>query len=86
MVAHHHHRRADEQSLRAIEGTYREVCEELSKSQPLNGCDYDSLRTVIVHRLLKLVEQGITDPIELRSSTLSYFVGQHETSKGIAGA
>jgi hypothetical protein len=66
----------DEHSLRAIEGTFREVCEELTKRQPFYGCDDDSLRTAIVQQLLKLVELGITDPIKLRTAVLSYFDGQ----------
>lgn len=66
----------DERSLRAIEGTLREVCEKLAKSQPLIGCDNDALRTAIVQQLLKLVDEGVTDPIELRTAALRYFDGE----------
>ena len=69
----------DEQSLRAIEGTFRVVCEELAKRPLSDGCDNDSLRIAIVQRLLKLVEAGVTDPIELRTAVLSYFDGQSPT-------
>jgi hypothetical protein len=66
----------DEQSLRAIEVTLREVCEELAKRHLIDGCDNDSLRIAIVQRLLKLVEEGITNPIELRTTVLGYFDDQ----------
>ena len=65
----------DEHSLRAIEGTFREVCEELSKKHPLYEGEFDSLRSAIVQRMLKLVERGISDSNELRTATLSYFDG-----------
>ena len=66
----------DEQSLRAIEGTLREVCQELAQRHPIEGCEDDALRIAIVQRLLKLVEEGITDPSELRTTVLGYFDGQ----------
>jgi hypothetical protein len=40
---------------------------------PSPNCDNNALRTAIVQRLLDLVEQGITDPNELRNATLSHF-------------
>jgi hypothetical protein len=66
----------DEQSLRAIEVTLHEVCAELAKRHLTNGCESDGLRIAIVQRLLKLVEEGITDAIELRTTVLGYFDGQ----------
>ena len=67
----------DEQSLRAIEGVFHEICEELAKSRPIYGCDNDTLRGAVVQRLLKLVERGITDSVELKTATLSYFDANH---------
>jgi hypothetical protein len=73
MGAKHSHGYYDEQSLRAIEDTLREVCEELAERMPSLSCDNNALRTAIVQQLLDLVEQGITDPNELRTATLSHF-------------
>ena len=72
----------DEQSLRTIEVTLREVCEELEKRHPIEGCENGGLRIAIVQRLLKLVEEGISDPAELRTTILSYFEGQSPRLNG----
>jgi hypothetical protein len=63
----------DEETLKTVEGTFREVCDTLAGTKLALGCDNDGLRAAIVQQLLKFVEQGVTDPNELRTLTLSHF-------------
>ena len=66
----------DDETLKAIEGTFHEVCEALSRTEPSFGCDNDGLRVAVVQQLLKLVEQGVTSPEELRTLTVGHFTAQ----------
>ncbi len=63
----------DDDTLNAIEGTFRDVCETLARTEPSFGCDNDGLRLAVVQQLLKLVEQGVTNSEDLRTLTLSHF-------------
>jgi hypothetical protein len=63
----------DDETLKTLEGTFREVCDTLAGTKLALGCDNDGLRVAIVQQLLKFVEQGVTDPKELRALALSHF-------------
>jgi hypothetical protein len=69
----------DEDKLKAVEGAFRDVWDSLATSNPSQNTDRDGLRVAVIHRLLDLVEQGVTDPDELRFLTLSHFTAQPRT-------
>ena len=66
----------DENALKAIEGAFREIWDNLAASNPSQGADREGLKVAVIDRLLGLVEQGITDPEDLRMLTLSHFSDQ----------
>ena len=68
----HHPVFYDEKSVAVVEGVLRDGWESLAGTtadQRAGG----ELRTAVVNRLLDLLEQGITDPDELRVATLTHF-------------
>jgi hypothetical protein len=64
----------DERSLKIIEGVFRTVWPRLGKIGP-DQPDYEAFRTAVINRILNLVGQGVTDPEELRTGTMSHFRG-----------
>ena len=66
----------DDNTLRVIEGAFREVWHSLAASNPNQDTDRQGLKVAVIDRLLGLVEQGITDPEDLRALTLSHFTDQ----------
>jgi hypothetical protein len=67
-------RHLDERGLKLVEGVYRNVWPRLGKisfDQP----DYEAFRMEVINRILNLVRQGVTDPDELRTDTMSHFGG-----------
>jgi hypothetical protein len=63
----------DDETLKTVESTFREVCEALATAKLASGCDIDGLRVAVIQQLLKFVDQGVIDPNELRTLTLSHF-------------
>lgn len=66
----------DEDVLKAIEGAFRDIWDNLTTSNPSQNTDREGLRVAVIHRLLGLVEEGITDPEDLRVLTLRHFTAQ----------
>jgi hypothetical protein len=65
----------DEEILKAVEGAFRDIWDNLT-SDPSQNTDRDGLRVAVVHWLLDLIEQGVSDPNDLRVLTLSHFTSQ----------
>ena len=69
-------RSRDEETVKTVEGAFREIWAELILSNPTRPPDRDKLRVAVIHELLELIEEGVTDPTELKLQTLSRFTAQ----------
>jgi hypothetical protein len=61
-----------EKTLRAVEDAFREVWQTLEANNP-HVANNAGLRIAVIDRLLTLLEEGVRDPDELRTLTLSHF-------------
>ena len=66
-----------EKTLKAVEDAFQEVLDTLA-NDPHWIANNAGLRVAVIHRLLELVEDGFTDPVDLRTLTLSHFSPQPE--------
>jgi hypothetical protein len=64
----------DQDTLKAIEGVFRDVWDHLPTSNPSHDTDREGLKVAIIDQLLGLVEQGITDPLAMREVVLRVFM------------
>ena len=69
----------DEDTLKVIEGAFRDVWDRLATSNPRQDTDVDGLRVAVIDQLLGLVGQGITDPLDLREVVLRHFTHRSST-------
>ena len=60
-----------EKTLKAVEDAFQEVLDTLA-NDPHWIANNAGLRVAVIHRLLELVEEGLTDPEDLRTLTLSH--------------
>jgi hypothetical protein len=67
-----------EKTLKALEDAFLEVLATLAANDPHWIANNAGLRVAVIHRLLELVEDGFTDPEELRTLTLSHFTLSQE--------
>jgi hypothetical protein len=65
-------RHLDERGLKLVEGVFGNVWPRLGKISP-DQPDYEAFRMAVINQILNLVGQGVTDPDELRTGTMSHF-------------
>jgi hypothetical protein len=65
-------RHLDERGLKLVEGVFGNVWPRLGKITP-DQPDFEAFRTAVISRILNLVGQGVTNPDELRTDTMSHF-------------
>jgi hypothetical protein len=64
-----------EKTLTAVEDVFREVWDTLTANEP-HAANNAGLRVAVIHRLLEFIDEGVRDPDELRTLTLSHFSTQ----------
>jgi hypothetical protein len=69
----------NEDTIKAVEGAFRDIWDTLVASQPDRNTDPESLRVAVTHVLLDFIEEGVADPNELRVLTLRHFSAQPRT-------
>jgi hypothetical protein len=67
-----------EKTLKGLEDAFLEVLATLAANDPHRITDNAGIRVAVIHRLLELVEGGVTDPEELRTLALRHFTIQPE--------
>jgi hypothetical protein len=69
----------NKETIKAVEGAFRDIWNELVINNPNQNTDPEGLRVAVIHVLLDLIDEGVTDPNDLRVATLSHFSAQPRT-------
>jgi hypothetical protein len=67
----------NEDTIKAVEAAFRDVWDTLVTNQPSPNADPEGLRVAVIHVLLDLIEEGVTDPNDLRVLRCAIFPLSH---------